>query len=136
MRDREPPKFFLDRGLNAASIATRLREAGFACTTMDDLYGVEASKTVKDEVWIKEASAAGFVLLHKDKRIRFAAIEKAALMEAEAASFAMANGNITGDEIVRRYVSNLPKILRAIKKRERPYFYHVHADHIELMNLR
>lgn len=136
MRDREPPRFFLDRGLNAESIASRLRDHGFDCTTMDDMYGREKSKSLPDPVWIREATEAGMILLHKDKRVRYRAIEKAALMDSEARSFAIANGNITGAEIVKRFVDNLPAILRAVRRRPRPFFYHVHADRIDPMNLK
>lgn len=136
MPDREPPRFFLDRGLNAESIAAALRGAGLDCQTMDDRYGQEAGKHIEDPQWITEATEDGLILLHKDKKIRRRPIEKAALIESEARSFAMANGNITGAEIVARFINNLPRMLNVIERRGGPYFYHVHAHKITKMSLR
>jgi PIN like domain len=136
VRTNEPPRFFLDRGLNGKSIAAALRDGGFAAVTMDEMYGREDAEKLADDVWIRDATEAGLVLLHKDKRVRYKPIEKDALLTSAARSFALANGNLLGSEMVRWYLNNLDDIVRTIGRRAAgPYFYHVHEAKIVSMRL-
>lgn len=103
---------------------------------MDEMYGVEVSEKLADEVWIREMTEQGLVLLHKDKRIRYAPLARAALMASGARNFALANGNLKGEEMVRWYTNNLDDICRAVARRgPEPYFYHVYQQEIVSMRL-
>jgi PIN like domain len=130
-RSEPPPKFFLDRGLGAYSIAGALRNAGIEVQTLRDRYGEEEGQKTNDEKWIEEAAHDGYVLLHKDKRIRYRTIERRALISAQARSFALSSGNLSGADASARLLRNWPKIIRAIRQRPAPFFYVVFDDRIE-----
>jgi len=99
---------------------------------MADMYGEQAGQLIRDEQWISEATAAGLVLLHKDKQVRYRFVEKQAMLDSGARSFALANGNLTSGVMVAWYVNNLPAILAAIARRGNvPFFYNVYADEIK-----
>lgn len=69
MSSAERPEFFLDRSLGKTT-ASRLREAGFVIHLIADHYPDDASD-IPDEEWIAEGCSNGWVLLTKDKRIRW-----------------------------------------------------------------
>ena len=127
-RRRPPPKFFLDRGLGVYSIAEALIREGIEIQTLRDRYGEAKGQQIQDETWIKEATLDGYVLLHKDKRVRYRPNERRALIESEARSFALSNGNISGADASARYLRHWTKILGAIRRRPAPFFYVV-LDH-------
>ena len=97
------------------------------------MFGADAPG-VADKDWIVEATAHGLILLHKDKRIRYNPIEKAALIESRARSFALGNGNLTGADSASRLLEHWTEIEKAAR-RDGPYFYHVLEGGIESRKL-
>jgi hypothetical protein len=134
-RSYPPPKFFLDRGLGVYSIAEALRDAGIEIQTLRERYGEAEGQKVADEKWITEATLDGYILLHKDKRVRRRANERQALIESEARSFALSNGNLKGADAADRYLRHWTKILRAVRRHPAPFFYVVLEQGIELRRL-
>ncbi len=138
MRSRSsdpPPKFFLDRGLGVRSIAQALCAAGVELQTLRDRYGEKPGQAIRDVQWIEDATRDGYVLLHKDKRIRYNAVERRALIEFSARSFALSSGNLSGAEASARLLRLWPNILRAVRRQPPPFFYVVLDDRIDLRRL-
>jgi hypothetical protein len=102
---------------------------------MRERYGEQAGQQIPDQMWIEEATRDGFILLHKDKRIRRMPLERRALILANARSFALSNGNLSGADASARLLRNWPNILRAIRRRPAPFFYVVLEDRIEIRRL-
>lgn len=64
-RAAEPaPEFFLDRSLGRHIVAEALRAEGLAVQTLAERYP-ETEELVEDEVWIREVTADGLVILMK-----------------------------------------------------------------------
>jgi PIN like domain len=123
MSSAERPEFFLDRSLGRTT-AARLREAGCVVHLIADLHPDDASE-VPDEKWIAEGCSHGWVLLTKDKRIRYRAQELEALHAGHL--FCLASGNMDIDGMTQAFLHALPKIERVI--REEPVgFWHVYHD--------
>jgi hypothetical protein len=119
----EPPplEFFFDRSLGKET-AKRLREAGWVIHLIADHYPDDA-QDVDDEVWIAEGSRRGWILLSKDKRIRY---RGASLAELHAGRlFCLSNGNLVIDEMVTRFIAAGPSIRRAARSGE-PGFWKVY----------
>jgi hypothetical protein len=76
MSSDRPLEFFLDRSLGKLT-AERLREAGPVVHLIADFYPDDAQK-IEDADWIAEGCRRGWVLLTKDKRIRYRPNELAA----------------------------------------------------------
>lgn len=74
--DRQP-EFFFDRSLGKAS-AARLRARGWTIHLIAEFYSDDATD-IADEHWISEGCSRGWILLTKDKKIRYRAHELGAL---------------------------------------------------------
>lgn len=103
--------------------------------TLRERYGEQAGQLVADATWIEEATRDGYVLLHKDKRIRRQKIECRTLVDVEARSFALSTGSLSGAAASDRVIRNWPKIARAIARRPGPFFYVILENDIELRRL-
>lgn len=117
-----PPEFFLDRSLGK-STARLLREEGLVVHLIADHYEDDA-QNVPDEQWITNGCRRGWVLLTKDKRIRYRTGELAAL---DGHLFCLVGGNATVAEMAGRLVTAVPAITRAVH-RHPAGFWHISAD--------
>lgn len=123
MSSAKRPEFFLDRSLGKTT-AARLRDAGYVVHLIAGHYADDASD-IPDEDWIAEGCSKGWVLLTKDKRIRYRAAELEALQEGHL--FCLASGNMDLAQMTQAFLDALPKIERAA--RDEPVgFWHVYRD--------
>lgn len=120
--DRQP-EFFFDRSLGKIS-ARRLRDQGHVVHLIAEFY-VDDAQTIADEDWIAEGCRRGWVLLTKDRRIRYRAQELAALQGGLL--FCLSDGNASLDTIAETWAVAMPAIRRAIQ-RGATGFWHVYAD--------
>lgn len=82
---------------------------------MDERYGARESQSVPDEVWIRDASSMGEVLVAKDRRIAKRPLEALAIRENRARVLVIASAQITGPEMLRRLLANEESIERAVR---------------------
>lgn len=122
MYSAKQPEYFFDRSLGKAS-AARLRELGWIIHLIADFYQEDASR-IPDEEWISEGCARGWLLLTKDKRIRYREHELSALDTGHL--FCLASGNLGLDEMARRFV-DAERAMLAASGRVPVGFWHVHA---------
>ena len=120
--DRQP-EFFFDRSPGKIS-ARRLRDQGFVVHLIAEFYRDDA-QTIADEDWISEGCRRGWVLLTKDRRIRYRAQELAALEDGFL--FCLSDGNAGLDTISETWAAAMPAIGRAVQ-RGSTGFWHVYAD--------
>lgn len=123
MSSAERPEFFLDRSLGRIT-ASRLRSAGYVVHLIADHYPDDASD-VPDEEWIAEGCSSAWVLLTKDKRIRYRAEELEALQEGHL--FCLVSGNMDINAMTQAFLDALPKIER-VAGEDPVGFWHVYRD--------
>jgi hypothetical protein len=123
MSSAERPEFFLDRSLGKTT-AHRLREAGYIVHLIADHYPRDADD-VPDEHWIAEGSSRGWILLTKDKRIRYRAEELDALQEGHL--FCLISGTMDIAEMTQALLAALPRI-ENVARTEDPGFWHVYRE--------
>lgn len=123
MSSAERPEFFLDRSLGRIT-ASRLRDAGYAVHLIADHYPNDAGD-VPDEDWIAEGCSQGWVLLTKDKRIRYRARELAALQGGHL--FCLVSGTMTIKEMTQALLSALPRAER-VARQTPAGFWHIYRD--------
>ena len=123
MSSAERPEYFLDRSLGKTT-AARLREAGHVVHLIADHYPDDASD-IPDEDWIAEGCSNGWVLLTKDKRIRYRASELQALREGHL--FCLVSGNMDIAQMTQAFLDALPRIERATRD-EPGGFWHVYRN--------
>lgn len=115
-------EFFFDRSLGKIT-ADRLREAGYTVHLIADHYGNDAT-TIPDEQWIADGCDRGWVLLTKDKRIRYRQTELAAL---DGHLFCLSNGNAPISMMTDTLVAALPRIDGAASRHDAG-FWHIYDD--------
>jgi hypothetical protein len=120
----EPPplEFFFDRSLGKET-ARLLREAGWEIHLVADHYPDDA-QLIPDEAWMAEGCQRGWILLSKDKRIRYRGAELAQLHDGQL--FCLANGNLLIEEMAEQFLQAERAIVRAAVARE-PGFWKLYA---------
>ena len=110
--------FFIDRSLGRKVISSALREAGEQVRIHDDFFQQDAT----DEAWLTEAGKNGWVVLTKDKHIRYRANEIRALRAANVRAFVLsARGDLSGAEVSQIFVKALPSIKRLCEETAPPF---------------
>jgi len=100
-----------------------LRAAGFAVVVHDEVF----PPGTPDRVWLARAGREGWLVLTKDKRIRYRALERDALRRAGVGAFVVTGKNLSGIEIAQAVIRAMPRMLRMAKKTPRPFVATVSA---------
>lgn len=95
---------------------------------MVDVYGERVGQGLADEEWLRDAGERGWVVLMKDAKIRYRPAELQVLAAHELRTFCLTNANLRGVEMAARFVTNLPRILRAAEREPGPYIYGVYSN--------
>jgi hypothetical protein len=74
-----------------------------------------------DEKWLPKVSQEGWVILTKDKGIKYNELEIAAIKENKGREFVFGSGNWSGDQMADILSKALPKMKRLAKKTEAPF---------------
>jgi hypothetical protein len=99
--------FFLDRSLGRYDVAAGLRQHGVTGHIHDDHFAPGAT----DEEWLSAVGPRGWIVLTKDTRIRYRAVERMALMQAGVRAFVLGSGNLLCSRyrlVERRTLSGFP----------------------------
>lgn len=116
--------FFVDRSLGGRKVVSALRAVGVTALAHDDRFAPETP----DVEWLKAVREEGWVVLSRDKRIRYNPLEKLALANARARAFFLGSSNLTGDEMASAFVAALPKMLRFLDSHTAPFIAKVYRD--------
>lgn len=128
------PDLFLDRSLGRIKVPGRLRDAGLSLTTLSEHYGIPADETVPDEEWLELAGSRGWVVLMKDRRIRYRPHEREAIKGFKVRCFCLAGQNLPAGEMADRFLRCLPAIVKACQE-PGPFLYVVYKDRIQELDL-
>ena len=123
--DSQPLVFFVDRSLGRKIIPQALRNANETVKTHDELF----PQNTPDEAWLTAAGREHWIVLTKDKAIRYHANEKAALMDAGVRAFVLtARGELTGAEMAAIFIKALSAIKRCVSEHHAPFLAGVQKD--------
>jgi predicted nuclease of predicted toxin-antitoxin system len=109
--------WFLDRNLGRHVVADALRQAGVDVEVHDDHFRRDA----EDEEWLREVGRRGWVVLTRDRRIRYRSHERAALIQAGVRAFVLVAGNLSGREMAAVFVKALPAMRRFMVRHPPPF---------------
>ncbi len=113
----EPLVFFLDRSLGKHKVAAALRQAGARVEIHDDHFPPDA----RDQDWLRQVGARGWIVLTKDRRIRYRGPEREALLRAHVAAFVLTAGNLTGEDMAEVFRKALPAMHRLTTRHPPPF---------------
>lgn len=120
----KPPELlslFLDESLDSLSVVTALRDAGATVERHTDHF----ARGVADDVWLTEAGKNGWIVLTRDKRIRYRQLERVALQEAKVRAFVFTGGNVTAADTGAILCKALERIRRICRANPGPFIYHI-----------
>ncbi|MFN0107481.1 MAG: hypothetical protein ACKVZH_01400 [Blastocatellia bacterium] len=109
--------FFVDRSLGKNDVPNALREQEVKVEIHSDHFPDDAP----DELWLVECGQNDWVVLAKDKQIRYNELERLALLNAGVASFILISGNLSGAEMASAYIKALPKIASYLSNQKKPF---------------
>jgi len=122
---REPLVFFVDRSLGRKVMPDALRAVGAEVRVHDDFFPQDA----KDEVSLAEVGRHGWVVLTKDKRLRYREVEIQALLAEKVGCFILtARGDLSGVEVGHIFVKALPAMKKLCATTARPFIARVSRD--------
>lgn len=120
-RPPEPLVLFVDEALDSLTVVDALRAAGATVERLNDHF----AKGTPDETWLAYAGGRGWVVLTRDKRIRYRQLERLALTEAKARAFVFTGGNVTGKDTAAILVHALARITTICQADKGPFIYHI-----------
>ena len=126
------PKLFLDRSLGPIQVPRLLRESGLCLVTLSEHYGRPRDQKIPDAEWLELAGSNGWTVFTKDKRIGRLRDQREAIISYEVRCFYLANQNVVAEEMVNRFLRNLPRIVEACAY-PGPFLYAVHKTRIRKM---
>ena len=107
----------MDASLGYRIVPDAIRRKGAEVIAHDDRF----EPGTPDAVWLEEAGRQGWIVLTKDKKIRYRENERRALQRARVAAFVVVGKNLTGEEIAKALVLALPRMIRATHRTPRPF---------------
>lgn len=113
--------FFVDESLDNLVVVEALRNAGAIVKRLTK----EFDRGTPDKVWLLHAGQHDWIVLTRDKRIRYRQLELGALQAAKVRSFVFTGGNVTMKETAEILARALPKIERICISEGGPFIYHI-----------
>ena len=120
----KPPEtlnLFLDESLDSDTVANALEGAGAKVERATKHF----PKGTADEVWLEAAGKHKWIVLTRDKRIRYRQLERMALQAASVRAFVFIGGNVTINDTAGILVTALPRILKISTNNPGPFVYHI-----------
>jgi predicted nuclease of predicted toxin-antitoxin system len=89
----------------------------------------------KDEIWLKVVGEENWIVLTKDKFIKYRRAEWEQVKKYKIRMFTLVRGNFTGKEMAEIFIKNLRKIKNIILNKQPPYIYKVpkHGKLIQIL---
>jgi hypothetical protein len=79
----------------------------------------------EDEIWLREVGKNNWIVLTRDKRIRYRQLERIALQQAGVRAFVFTGGNVTIATTAQILVSALPAFSRVCRAHSGSFVYHI-----------
>jgi hypothetical protein len=111
----------VDESLDSDSIAQALIGAGAKVERLT----THLPRGTADDVWLTLAGKNGWVVLTRDKRIRYRRLERLALQAAKVRAFVFTGGNVTLKDTAAILAAAVPKIAAICAAEAGPFVYHI-----------
>jgi len=117
----------VDRSLGKG-LALALIGAGEQAIAHDQRFPPDAP----DVVWLAEAGRQHWIVLTKDKRIRYRELEREALIRGGLAAFVLTSSGLRGEEIAALVLEHLSRIKHLAAFQPRPFVASVNKSGVQV----
>ncbi len=114
-----PPVLFIDRCAWSKKLGEALDLAGIPYIAHHSLFAPDAA----DEDWLTAVKDNGWVILTRDKNIRYKANEHRALVDAGLFMLVLTQGGLSAEETGRIVTQAYPEICKVIAKSSPPAIF-------------
>lgn len=121
------PIFFTDRNLGR-QFPTALLTHGLIVESHDDHFGPQTA----DEQWLSDVATRGWVVLTRDRRIRYNPIALSAAMHAGARVLILVGKNLTHARLAEVFIDALPRVRRLLMRQQEPFLGKIRRDAVEV----
>lgn len=115
----DPATLFIDRCAWSKKLGEALDLAKIPYVTHHSLFAPDAA----DEDWLTAVKDNGWVILTRDKNIRYKANEHRALVDAGLFMFVLTQGGLSAEETARIVTQAYPQICKVISKSTPPAIF-------------
>ena len=84
-------------------------------------HGQHFAPGTEDSVWLPFVGQHGWIVLTKDKRIRFNQLEKTAVRRYRVREFYFSSGNYSGAEMAEIMAAALPEMVKTVQRHAPPF---------------
>ena len=96
-------------------------------------HGEHFPPGTEDSDWLPFVGKQGWIVLTKDKRIRFNQLEKTAVRRYRVRQFYFSSGNYSGAEMAEILIAAMPEMIRTVRKHEPPFIASISkAGHVDV----
>ena len=121
------PVFFTDRDLGKQFPAA-LRAHGLVVETHDDHFGQQTP----DEVWLAAVAKRNWIVLTRDKRIRYSPVALSAALGAEARVLILVAKNLTHARLAEVFIDSLPRVRRLLGGQQEAFVGKIRRDAVDV----
>ena len=79
------------------------------------------SAGAEDTIWLPFVGEKGWLLVTKDKKIRYNELEKTAVLQHRVREFYFSSGNYSGAEMAEILIADLPGMAKTCRKHDPPF---------------
>jgi PIN like domain len=115
----DPAVFYLDESIYSRILSEELERAGMTVRRPR----VDVPAGTSDAAWLATAGAQGWIVLMRDQRIRYRALEIQSLNDAEVSAFVLTAGQATAKATAVVILSKLQKIVNIARSEPKPFIY-------------
>jgi PIN domain-containing protein len=105
-------------------VPAALRQAGAQVVVHDDVF----PQATRDEVWLVEAGRQGWIVLTKDRNLRYNSLEITAMRNSRVRVFLLVSAGLRGVQMGSTFVLALRKMSRLSVNNEPPFIAKVYRD--------
>jgi len=109
-----------------------LREAGLCLVTLVEHCGRPRDESVTDPKWLQLVGTNDWVAFTRDKRLRLVHENRKALIVGRVRCFYISNQSLTGEEMAKRFLRNLSRIIDACTQ-PGPFMFAVYKNRAKEM---
>ena len=115
------PTVFIDRSMGRYVVGHAIRAVHERVLLHDDVF----QQDEPDDLWLARAGAENWIVLTRDKRIRYNPAERAAIVDCKARVFVFTGGNVTGTRMGEILADAVPRILKYSEEHRGPFLVRI-----------
>jgi predicted nuclease of predicted toxin-antitoxin system len=116
--------FFIDTNMSGNDLVKGLRENGLHVEILMDHF----DQDTPDHEWLPVVSKKNWIVITKDKSIRYNPLEKLAVTGAKARMFVLIGKDMSGKDMADMILASVPAIRRVLKNNSRPFIAKIYRD--------